>query len=156
MSENFTGTWRTREESFLKDKRKCQIRKKSIVFLGHFISSGDIQVDHPKTEANSKTSALCQKNFDSNLPSRSRTNASSVGLGAFLEQNYGNVDNEKWHPNGYSSQALRHYRKWRTDRKENLSIVFGVERFHEYKSLKSFLNKPTIFYPPGKKHEKTC
>ena len=54
MSENFTGTWRTREESFLKDQRKSQIRKKSIVFLGHFISSEDIQVDHPKTEANSK------------------------------------------------------------------------------------------------------
>ena len=27
-----------------------------------------------------------------------KNNASSVGLGAFLEQNYGNVDTEKWHP----------------------------------------------------------
>ena len=45
------------------------------------------------------TSAPCLKSFDSNLPSRSRTtqnaSISSVGLGTFLEQNYGTMDNEK-------------------------------------------------------------
>ena len=49
------------------------------------------------------TSAHCQKIFDSNLPFRSGIDASSVGLRAFLEPNYGTVDNEKWHPIGYSS-----------------------------------------------------
>ena len=52
------------------------------------------------------TSAPCLKIFDSKLPTRLKTNASSVGLGTFFEQNYGTLDNKKWHPIGYSSQAL--------------------------------------------------
>ena len=55
------------------------------------------------------TSAPCLKVFDSKLPTCLRTDASSVGLGAFLKQNYGTVDNEKWHSIGYSSGALWHY-----------------------------------------------
>ena len=50
------------------------------------------------------TSAHCLKIFDSKLPTR-------LGSGAFLEQTYGTVDNEKWHPIGYSSRALRDYEK---------------------------------------------
>ena len=49
------------------------------------------------------TSAPFLKIFDSELPTRLRTDASSVGLGAFHEQNYGTVDNKKWHSIGYSS-----------------------------------------------------
>ena len=41
------------------------------------------------------TSAPCLEIFDSKLPTRLRTDASSVGLGAFLEQNYGTIDSEK-------------------------------------------------------------
>ena len=57
------------------------------------------------------TSTPCLKIFDSNLPTRLKTDASSLGLGAFLEQNYGTVTNEKCHPIGYSSRALRDYEK---------------------------------------------
>ena len=46
------------------------------------------------------TQAPCLKIFDSKLPALLRTNASSEGLGVFLEQHYGTVDNEKWHPTG--------------------------------------------------------
>ena len=49
------------------------------------------------------TSALCLKIFNSKLQTRLRTDGSSTGLGVFLEQNYGIVDNKKWHPTGYSS-----------------------------------------------------
>ena len=41
------------------------------------------------------TSAHCLKIFDSKLPTCLKTDASSVGLGAFLQQNYGTVYNEK-------------------------------------------------------------
>ena len=107
------------------------------------------------------TSTPCLKIFDSNLPTRLKTDASSVGLGAFLEQNYGTVSNEKWHPIGYSSRALRDYEKrYAQIEKETLSIVFGVERFHEclyghrfivindHKPLKSIFNRSIISCPP--------
>ena len=53
------------------------------------------------------TLAFCLKIFNSKLPTCLRTDASSVGLGAFLKQNYRIVDNKKWYPIGYLSQALR-------------------------------------------------
>ena len=53
------------------------------------------------------TLASCLKIFNSKLPTCLRTDASSVGLGAFLKQNYRIVDNKKWYPIGYLSQALR-------------------------------------------------
>ena len=53
------------------------------------------------------TLASCLKIFNSKLPTCLRTGASSVGLGAFLKQNYRIVDNKKWYPIGYLSQALR-------------------------------------------------
>ena len=153
-----------RESGLKLNKTKCQIRKQSIVFLGHIISSEGIKIDPSKTEAITKmplprsvndlqrflgmnnylgkfipnltkhatplhnllkkdvvfklqmpqfdttenlktlvTSAACLKIFDSNLPILLKTDASSVGLGAFLEQNYGTITNEKWHTIGYSS-----------------------------------------------------
>ena len=100
------------------------------------------------------TSAPYLKIFDSKLTTRLKTDASSVGLGDFLEQNYGTVTNEKWHPIGYTSRALRDYEK---REKETPSIVFGVERFHEYlygrrfivindhKPLKSIFNRSKSF-----------
>ena len=53
------------------------------------------------------TSTPCLKIFYSKLPTRLRTDPSSVGLCAFLEQNYGTLDNKKWDPIGYSSRTLR-------------------------------------------------
>ena len=160
-----------RESGLKLNKTKCQIRKQSIVFLGHIISSEGIKIDPSKTEAITKmplprsvndlqrflgminylgkfipnlaehatplrnllkknvvfklqkpqfdaieklktlVTAPCLKIFDSNLPTRLKTDASSLGLGAFLEQNYGTVTNEKCHPIGYSSRALRDYEK---------------------------------------------
>ena len=42
----------TGRESGLKlNKTKCQIKKQSIVFLGHIISSEGIKIDSSKTEA---------------------------------------------------------------------------------------------------------
>ena len=73
------------------------------------------------------------KIFDPNLETRLRIDASSEGLGALLEQNHGAIENPEWHPIGYSSRALRDYEKrYAQIEKETLSIVFGVERFHEY------------------------
>ena len=58
-------------------------------------------------------SARSLKIFDSKLPTRLRTDSRSVGLGAFLKQTYETVNNEKWHPNGYSLQTLWDYEKGR-------------------------------------------
>ena len=211
-----------RESGLKLNKTKCQIRKQSIVFLGHIISSEGIKIDPLKTEAITEmplprsvnelqkflgmvnyigkfipnlakhttplhkrlkndvafqlqkpqldaiknleslvTSAPCLKIFDSKLPTRLKTDASSVGLSAFLEQNYGTITNKKWHPIGYSSRALRVYEKFYAQiEKETLSIVFQVERFHEYlharrfnvindhKLLKSIFNRSIISCPP--------
>ena len=65
------------------------ILKKDVVF----------ELQKPQLEAieNLKTlvtSAPWLKIFDTKLPTRLKTDASS--LGAFLEQIYGTVDNEKW------------------------------------------------------------
>ena len=94
------------------------------------------------------TSAACLKIFDSNLPILLKTDASSVGLGAFLEQNYGTITNEKWHTIGYSSWPLWDYEKrYAQIEKETLSIVFGVKRFHEYLYGRRFIHH-NMFQPP--------
>ena len=157
-----------RQSGLKLNKTKCQIRKESIIFLGHITLSEDIKIDPLKIEAITKmpwprsvkelqrflgmvnylgkfipnlakhttplgnnllkkdvvfklekpqldaienlktlvTSATCLKIFDSKLPTRLKTDASSVGLCAFLEQNYGTVTNGKWHPIGYSLAAV--------------------------------------------------
>ena len=84
----------------------CNLLKKDVVF----------ELQKPELDAieNLKTlvtSAPCLKILDSKLPARLKTDASSVGLGTFLEENYGTVNNEIWHPTGYSSRALRDYEK---------------------------------------------
>ena len=43
-----------RESGLKLNKTNCQIRKQSIVFLGHIISSADIKIDPSKTEAITK------------------------------------------------------------------------------------------------------
>ena len=43
-----------RESGLKLNKTKCQIRKQSIVFLGHIVSSEDIKIDPSKTEAITK------------------------------------------------------------------------------------------------------
>ena len=43
-----------RENGLKLTKTKCQIRKQSIVFLGHIISSESIKIDPSKTEAITK------------------------------------------------------------------------------------------------------
>ena len=175
-----------RENGLKLNESKCQIRKQSILFLAHIISSGGIKIDPSKTEAITKmllpssvnelqrflgmvnylgklipnlaehniplhnllkkkvvfklqkpqleaienlktlvTSAPCLKIFDLKLLTCWKTD----GLGSFLEQNYGTVNNEKWHPIGYSSRALQDYEKpYAQIEKKPLSIVFGVER----------------------------
>ena len=69
------------------------------------------QLDAIKNLKTLVTSAPCLKISNSKLPTHLKTNASSVGLGAFLEQSYGIVKNERWHPISYSLQALQDYKK---------------------------------------------
>ena len=123
-----------------------------------------LQKSQLNTIENSKTlvaSAPCLKIFDSKLPTRLKTDARSVGLGRFIEQDYRTVTNEKWHPIGYSSRALRDYEKrYAQTEKETFSIVFGVKRFHEHlygrrfivindhKPLKSIFKRLITSYPP--------
>ena len=71
--------------------------------------------------------------LDPNLPTTLKIHASSEGVGALLEQNYGSLENPQWHPIEYSSRALHDYEKrYAQIEKETLFIVFGVERFDEY------------------------
>ena len=76
--------------------------KKDVVFT----------LQKPQLDANENsktlvTSAPCLKTSSSELLTSSRTDASSVGLGVFLEQNYKTVDNNKWHLIVCLSQTLK-------------------------------------------------
>ena len=101
------------------------------------------------------------KDFRLKLPTRLKTDASSVGLGTFLVQNYGTINNGKRHPIRCSSRALRdHVKRYAQIEKETIALVFGVERFHEYlygcrfivindhKPFKSIFNRSIISCPP--------
>ena len=107
------------------------------------------------------TSAPILKLFDPNVQARLKTDASSEGVGALLEQNRGSLENPQYHPIGYSSRTLRDYEKRHAQiEKETLSIVFVVESFHEYlygrkfniindhQPLKSIFSRSTITCPP--------
>ena len=87
-----------------------------------------------KSQTTGLTLALCLKIFDSKLKTRLRTDGSSVGLDAFLEQNYGTVDDEKWYAIDYSFENLLDYGKCYAKKleKETHSIVLKVESFHGY------------------------
>ena len=107
------------------------------------------------------TSPPCLKFYDPNLPTRLKPDASQDGLGALLEQNHQTTDGDRWFPIAYASRALLPYEKnYAQIEKETLSIVFGVERFHEYlygrrftvindhQPLKSIFNKSITQCPP--------
>ena len=57
------------------------------------------------------TSAPILEIFNPNLPKRLNIAASSEGVGALLKQKHGLLENPQWHPIGYSSRALRDYKK---------------------------------------------
>ena len=62
-----------------------------------------------------------------------KIDASPEVLGILLEQNYRTLTYPKWYPVEYASRSLRDYEKrYAKIEKETLSIVFDVERFHEY------------------------
>ena len=99
--------------------------------------------------------------FNPSLQSRLKMNANSQGLGALLEQNHGTLTYSKWYPVGYASRSLPDYEKrYNQIEKETLSIVFGVERFHDYlygrkltvindhQPLKSVFSKSIVSCPP--------
>ena len=50
------------------------------------------------------TTTPCLKIFNPNLQTRLKIDASSEGLGAFLEQNHGTLTYPKWSPIGYTSR----------------------------------------------------
>ena len=137
-----------------------------VKYLGKFIPNLDAfelqkpqldEIENLKILKNLVTSAPCLKISDLKLTARLRIDASSVGLNDFIEQSYGTVQNEKWHPIGYLSPTLRYYEKRYVQiEKRTLLIVFGVKRFHEclygrrfivineHKLLKSIFNKLII------------
>ena len=111
------------------------------------------------------TSAPILKVFDPNLPTRLKIYGSSEGVGALLEQNHGSLENPQWHPIGCSSRTLRDYEKRYVQiEKKTLSIVFGVERLHEYlyrrkltiindhQPLKSIFSRSIVTCPPESKN----
>ena len=69
------------------------------------------------------TSALILQMFDPNLPTRSKIDASSEGLGALLEHNHGLLENPQWCPIGHLSRHLHDYEKpYPQIEKETLSL----------------------------------
>ena len=107
------------------------------------------------------TTIPCLKIFSTNQKTRLKIDASSEGLGALLERNHGTLTYPKWYPVGYASRSLREDEKcYAQIEKETLSIVFGVERFHEYlygrkftginnhQPLKSIFSKSIVKCPP--------
>ena len=95
--------------------------------------------------------------FDPNRATRLKTDASSAGLGALIEQK----DGDEWKPIGYASRSLNTAEvQYAQIEKETLSIVFGCEKFHEYlygydftvlndhKPLSTIFNKSLHKAPP--------
>ena len=79
------------------------------------------------------TTTPCLKMVNTNPQTCLKIDTSSERLGALLEQNHGTLTYPKWYPVRYASRSLRDYEKHFTQiEKETHSIVFGVERFHEY------------------------
>ena len=175
------------------NKNKFQIRLKSIVFLGHIISSEGVKVDPRKVEAITKmplpnytnklqpflgmikylrkfipnlaevTSRLhtllkkevkfkfekpqldavgkikwlfttnpSLKIFNPNLQTRLKITATSEWLSALLEQNHGTLIYPMVSCWVCIMITLRLRKRYLQIEMETLSIVFGVERFHEY------------------------
>ena len=82
------------------------------------------------------TSAPFLKIFDPSLQTKLKIDTSSEGLGAPLQENHGLPENVQWYSIEHASWALRDYEKRYVQiEKEALSIVFGVERFHQCLSI---------------------
>ena len=59
--------------------------------------------------------------YDTNLPTRSRTDSSSFGLGAMIEQYF----EDDWHPIAVASRALdKSEQNYAQIERETLSVVF--------------------------------
>ena len=102
------------------------------------------------------TTAPVLKKFDSNLPIRVSSDASSTGLGAILEQQH----DEQWYPVAYGSRSLTSAEQnYCQLEKETLSILFACTKFHNYiygrnfyvyndhKPLKAIFTKPLARAP---------
>ena len=102
----------------------CTLLEKEVLF----------KLEKPQLDAIGKlklfvTTTPCLKILNPNLQTRLKIDASSEELGALLEQSHRTIT----YPVGYASRSLRDYEKrYAQIEKETLSIVFGVERFHEY------------------------
>ena len=71
----------------------------------------EFKLEKPQLDAIRKLKLLVTttpslKIFNPNLQTRLAIVASSEGLGALLEQNYGTLTYPKWYPVGYLSQSL--------------------------------------------------
>ena len=104
----------------------------------------EFKLENPQLEAIGKlkllvTTTPCLKIFNPNLQTRLKIDASSEGLGALLEQNHRTLTYPKCYPVGYASRSLWDYEKrYAQIEKETLSVVFGVEKFHEYLYRRKF------------------
>ena len=75
------------------------------------------------------TSNNVLKFYDQSMPIRVSCDASTIGLGAVLEQK----DNDQWHPIAYSSRSLTSSEKnYSQIERELLSIVFACNKYHQY------------------------
>ena len=64
----------------------------------------------------------------------------NIPMALFLNKKYRAQDNEQWLPIGYSLQALRDCKKhYAQIEMKTISIVFGVECFHEYWYIRRFI-----------------
>ena len=129
-----------------------QLLQKDIIF----------HLETPQIEAISRlkspvTSGTVLQFYDPDLPLRLRTDASTEGLGAMIEQKHDGL----WHPIAYVSRSLTNAeRNYSPIEAETLSIVFGCDRFYEYlygrkfliqndhQPLKAIFNKPITSCPP--------
>ena len=69
------------------------------------------------------------KFYDQSLPIRVSCDASTIDLGAVLEQK----DNDQWHPIAYSSRSLTSSENnYSQIERELLSIVFACNKYHQY------------------------
>ena len=142
--------------------REIEISLTKVIQLGQAAEQTKIHTKQPQIDTINKlksaiTSAPILQFFNPNASTRLRTDASSEGLGAMIEQQ---IDAE-WKPVAFASRSLNQSEKqYAQIEKEILSIVFGCERFHEYlygyqfliqndhKPLSAILSKPINKCPP--------
>ena len=97
----------------------------------------EFKLDKPQLDAIGKlilllTTTSCLKYFNPNLQTHLKIDVSSEGLGALLEQNRRIPNDPKLYPVERASGLLQNNENsYPQIEKGTLSIVFGVERFHE-------------------------